>query len=237
MRRPSSLTDDQMWLRAGIPVAIVAQIRSGLRIVGTVPLDAIGDIITALGRGRDGSTVIIVLIVVVGRSGRIAIIIAGPAIITLRSDGAADYGTGHRAGNEAAAATHLCGRTAATAAAKTRPRRAAAGTKPRSRSAAADMDTRTALAEAAANDVLRSAATCADASARLTPIGHLGEACGRRHHWQNQRHCRSGTQNFKTDHCRLHTRDTVQPVRSADVPEPRTDCARHEAVRSELYAE
>jgi len=155
MRRPLSLTDDQMRLRAGVPVAVAAEIRSRLGIVGTEPLDAISRIIAALGHGRDGRTVIVVLIVVVGLSGSIAVIIARPAIITLRRDGAADHSTGHRAGNEAAAATmtvvtavaatisaatatadlrsrrtataELCRRSATTTA-KPRPRCAAAGT-------------------------------------------------------------------------------------------------------------
>ena len=201
MRRPSSRTDDQMRLRAGVPVTVVAEIRSRLGIVGAEPLDAISRIIAALGHGRDGRTVIVVLIVVVGLSGSTAIIIARLAIITLRSDGAADHSTGHRAGNEAAATTmivviavaaataaeprarrtataELCRRSAATAAAKPRPRRAAAGTKPRSRSAAADMDTATAADVATHGG--RTAATCAGSrgsDARLA-IRNLGEACG-----------------------------------------------------------
>jgi hypothetical protein len=263
MRRPSSLTDDQMRLRAGVPVAVAAEIRSRLGIVGTEPLDAISRIIAALGHGRDGRTVIVVLIVVVGLSGSIAVIIARPAIITLRRDGAADHSTGHRAGNEAAATTmiavtvgvtatiatttaELCRRSAATAeprtrraataTAKPRPWRAAAATNPRTRRTAA---VKPRPRRAAATHMRGTAATWAGSRgsrARLA-IRNLSEACGWRQHWQNQRHCRSGTQNFKTDHCRLHTRDTAQPVRSADVPEPRTDCARYQAVRSELYAE
>src|SRR5882762_5442812 len=130
------MTDDQMRLRAGVPVAVAAEIRSRLGIVGTEPLDAISRIIAALGHGRYGRTVIVVLIVVVGLSGSTAIIIARLAIITLRSDGAADHSTGHRAGNEAAATTmtvlaavaattaKLCVR-AATSAAESRARRAA----------------------------------------------------------------------------------------------------------------
>src|SRR5450759_472434 len=42
----------------------------------------------------------------------------------------------------------------------------------------------------------------------LTAKGLLGEARGRHRHWQNQGHCGSGTQNLKTDHDRLHLRDT-----------------------------
>src|SRR6266581_8252891 len=241
-----SLTDDQMRLRAGVPVAVAAEIRSRLGVVGTEPLDAISRIIAALGHGRDGRTVIVVLIVVVGLSGSIAIIIARTAIITLRRDGAADHSTGHRAGNEAAATTmiaviavaaataeprarrtataELCGRSAATATTNPRTRRTAT-VKPRPRRAAATH-----------MRVRGTAATCAGSrgsDARLA-VRILGEACGWRYHWQNQCHCSNGTQNFKTDHCRLHTRDTAQPVPSADVPEPRTDCARYQAVRSEL---
>src|SRR6266481_2275471 len=44
MRRPSSLTDDRMRLRAGVPVAVAAEIRSRLGIVGTEPLNAISRI-------------------------------------------------------------------------------------------------------------------------------------------------------------------------------------------------
>src|SRR6266576_3245234 len=94
-------------------------------------------------------------------------------------------------------------------------------------------------ATAAATHMRSTAATCACSrgSGTRLAIRNLGDACGWRQHWQNQRHCSNGTQNFKTDHCRLHTRDTAQPIRSADVPKPRTDCARHQAVRLELYAE
>src|SRR5207302_6935979 len=44
---------------------------------------------------------------------------------------------------------------------------------------------------------------------RVPPAMLLGEACGRRNHWQNQRHGSGGTQNFKADHYRLHLRDTA----------------------------
>src|SRR4030081_3287021 len=50
MRRPS-FKKSNMWLRAGVPVAVIAEIGSRLRIVGTVGLHAVGDRIVAAGRG------------------------------------------------------------------------------------------------------------------------------------------------------------------------------------------
>src|ERR1019366_4882630 len=87
-------------LRAGVPITIIAQIRSRLRIVGTVGLHAISDGIVALRRDDHDSAVIVVLVIVVARR-----IIARPAIVTLRRDRAADQRTGDRAGNEAATTT------------------------------------------------------------------------------------------------------------------------------------
>jgi hypothetical protein len=119
----------------------------------------------------------------------------------------------------ATATTELCVRAAAATAAEPRARRAAAtSAKPRPRRAHAGTNPRTRRATTHTRDT---AATCAWRSdARLTCKRILGEACGRRYHWQNQRHSRSGTQNFKTDHCRLHTRDKSNPFERQTFPNP-----------------
>jgi hypothetical protein len=68
-----------MSLRAGVPVAVIAEIGSRLRIVGTVGLHAVGDRIVAAGRrGNRNRAVIIGLVVVI--AGRV---IARAAIIAL----------------------------------------------------------------------------------------------------------------------------------------------------------
>ena len=86
-----------------MPQAVVAQIRARSGIVGAVGLHAIGDIVVARGSGGHGhrAFVIILVIVIAGR------VIAGPAIIAIATggEGAANDGTGDRAGNEAATAT------------------------------------------------------------------------------------------------------------------------------------
>src|ERR1700687_339928 len=53
--------------------------------------------------------------------------------------------------------------------------------------------------------------TCTNTAASGAPAdtGILGEACGRRGHRQNHGHYGSGTQHLKTDHYRLHLRDTI----------------------------
>src|SRR5664280_2109110 len=126
-----------MRLRAGVPPAGKARIRSRLRIVGTIGLHAVGDGVVAAGRGHHDSVIIVILVVVITRRiDRSAIAVA------LRRDRAADHSTGDRAGDEAAAtavtamaaaisgminatATELHGRSAA-ATAKFRGWRAAA---------------------------------------------------------------------------------------------------------------
>src|SRR5216683_2394762 len=66
----------------------------------------------------------------------------------------------------------------------------------------------------------------------------LGEACGRHSHRQNQGYCSDGTQNFRTDHGRLHQGGYSPTVWTGRRSRARPDCARHgtETVQSELYA-
>jgi hypothetical protein len=63
-------------------------------------------------------------------------------------------------------------------------------------------------------DARRSADGCSGFPGRLV----LGEACGRHGHRQNQGDRSDGTQNFWTDHGRLHQGDTAQLFGQADVP-------------------
>src|SRR5882757_5853159 len=94
-----------MMLRAGMPVAVIAEIGARVRIVGTIALHAIADGIVASGRRshRHRTIVIRSVIIVSGRVGRAAIIAGLATIIAARGNGAADHGTCDRAGNEAAA--------------------------------------------------------------------------------------------------------------------------------------
>src|SRR6202165_170958 len=103
MRRPRIRNSQKTRLRAGMPHPVEAHISSGGRIVGTIGLHAVSDVVTADGSGsnRNGA-VIVVLVIIVARR-----VIARPAIIidvALRRDGAADPGTSHRAGEHAAGA-------------------------------------------------------------------------------------------------------------------------------------
>src|SRR5216684_5751979 len=101
MRRPR-LRKSQTRLRAGVPVAVNAQICSRRRIVGLVGLHAVSDVIAADGSRRDcDGAVIVVLVIVIARR-----IVTRPAIVAvaLRRDGAADHRTCNRAGDKAAAA-------------------------------------------------------------------------------------------------------------------------------------
>src|SRR3954468_14069903 len=84
-----------MSLRAGMPVAVIAEIGSRSRIVGTIGLHAVSHRIVAGGSSLHDRTVVIVLIVVVAGLTVIA--------IALRGDRAADQGAGHCARYEAAA--------------------------------------------------------------------------------------------------------------------------------------
>src|SRR5882757_2467662 len=87
-------------LRAGVPVAVVTHIGSRSRIVGTVGLHAVGDVVVAsTGRDLDRSFRVVVVIVV----GIAAVIRATAVVGPLGSDRAADHGAGNRARNEAAA--------------------------------------------------------------------------------------------------------------------------------------
>src|ERR1700730_15314755 len=112
MRRPR-IRKSQTRLRAGMPQPVEAHISSGGRIVGTIGLHAVSDVVTADGSGsnRNGA-VIVVLIIIVARR-----VIARPAVIiavALRRDGAADHGTCNRAGDKAAAAAAIAAAVAAT---------------------------------------------------------------------------------------------------------------------------
>src|ERR1700736_409720 len=113
MRRPRIRKSQKTRLRAGMPQPVEAHISSGGRIVGTIGLHAVSDVVTADGSGsnRNGA-VIVVLVIIVARR-----VIARPAIIiavALRRDGAADHGTCNRAGDKAAAAAAIAAAVAAT---------------------------------------------------------------------------------------------------------------------------
>src|ERR1700730_12265747 len=117
-----------MPLRAEMPVTVIAEIRSRLRIVGTVGLHAVSDrIIAARGRRhRNHAAVVIISVVFVARR-----IIARSAVIAvaLRGQRAANRCTRDCAGNEAAvtvtavaiiSATTISATTAAAAATTSR---------------------------------------------------------------------------------------------------------------------
>src|SRR4051812_27042211 len=114
MRRP--LRSKRESLRAGMPVAVVAEIRSGVRIVGTVALHAVRNGIVADGsRGHFGRAVVIIPVVVITRG------VAGIAVIAAAAcgDRAADHGACHGARDEAATAAAAMAIVTATAAAMT----------------------------------------------------------------------------------------------------------------------
>src|SRR4051812_15685371 len=96
-----------MRLRAGVPLAIVAQIGSRRRVVRAILLCAISHIVApGGGRSRRNNGIIIrVRVVVVAVVRPIAIAIARPVIA--RRERAPDHGTGNRAGEEPAAATAM----------------------------------------------------------------------------------------------------------------------------------
>src|SRR5436190_23031929 len=104
------------------------------------------------------------------------------------------------------------GRSAATDLDTAAPYTRATAARRNASAAAADMH----IWGAAATDMRSTTATrahtagCRATGCRGVPLAMLlGEACGRRNHWQNQRHGSGGTQNFKADHYRLHLRDTA----------------------------
>src|ERR1700676_3944625 len=214
-----------------MPQPVVAQIGSRGGIVGTIGLHAVRNVVLAdrrRGNRNNSTTIIVVLIVIVARC-VVARGVSGPAIIAiaLRGDGAADHGTGNRAGNETAATIVIV--VVAIAAAVAPIVVVAIATAVAAAITAAIKLCNAASAartEAAANPRRRSCDTGASAGGTGSgAVGILGEACGRGHHRQNQGHCGSGTQNLKADHRRLHLRDTFQPLDGADVPEPRPFCA------------
>src|SRR5512140_1449710 len=104
-------------LRAGVPVAVIAEIGARPGIVGTVGLHAVGHRIVAAGRHRNRGVVVVVI------SRRV---VARAAIIAVRPrcDRATDDCTGDRAGDEAAAVPAAA--TAVPATAATVPATAAA---------------------------------------------------------------------------------------------------------------
>src|ERR1700731_3766304 len=118
MRRPNS-RNLKTRLRAGVSIAVIAEISPRRRIVGTIGLHAIRHGIVAGGsRGHRNGAIIVVLVVVVARR-----IIARPAIVavTLRRERAANPRASTRAGDKVAttavtiAATVAAAITAATA--------------------------------------------------------------------------------------------------------------------------
>src|SRR3954471_25068839 len=99
-----------------MPVAVVAEIRSGVRIVGTVALHAVRNGIVADGSGGQfGRAVVIIPVVVITRG------VAGIAVIAAAAcgDRAADHGACHGARDEAATAAAAMAIVTATAAAMT----------------------------------------------------------------------------------------------------------------------
>jgi hypothetical protein len=142
-----------------VPQAVIAEISSRRRIVGTIGLRAIGAAIVTAGRrrhNRDRAAVIVILVIGITRG------IGRPAIIAvaLRRDGAADQRTGDRSGNEAAAAAMVTAAMPAAAISATE--------------ISANTNARTACVE-----------TSAPCYARPAAMRMLGEACGRRHHRQH----------------------------------------------------
>src|SRR6185312_17464849 len=90
-------------LRAGMPIAVIAQICSRSRIVRPIPLHAIGGSVLVTGPRHDGyrATIVIIPVIIAGIRG----VVAGAAIIALRRDRASDHRAGDargHAGTEAA---------------------------------------------------------------------------------------------------------------------------------------
>ena len=148
-----------MLLRAGMPVAVIAEIGTRPRVIGAIGLHAVGNRIVAADRARGNrDRAVVILVIVIARR-----VVARSAIIRTGGERAADHGTGDKAGNNAAAAA--IGVTAAIAAA----------TKTRAASAKSTCTTTT-CAEAAATPTMEGgAARCAAFTA-----ARLSEACGRR---------------------------------------------------------
>jgi hypothetical protein len=196
-----------MRLRAGVPLTVIAEIRSGRRVIGTVLLPAIGDIVTAR-RYRDRA-IIIVAVVVITRA-----IIARPVVaVALRRERSANQCTGNRAREESAttatiAAVITVSTTAVTTAAESRATAISTATEAATTSATAEATTSATTMEASATTT--PAVETATAASAKGSLRTLGETCGRRGGGNSKRHYCGGAQNLKIDHYRLHFRDIIQ---------------------------
>src|SRR6185437_14731395 len=161
-------------LRAGMPIAVIAQIRSRSRIVRPVPLHAVGGSVITLGRRHDGdhAAIVIIAVVIIARIGGV---VARAAIIALRRDRAPDHGAGNARGKARtdAAAVMIA--------------------------AATEMARTATVMEITASGMEVATGACL----RCTAMGRVGKTGGRHRQRQSQRHDGGGTQYFKTDHYRL----------------------------------
>ena len=83
-----------------MPEAVIAEIGSRPRIVRTKTLPAIANVITTRHGFHRYRAVVDIALVIVSR-----VVVTRTAVVTVvRRKGAADHGTGHRAGEEASAA-------------------------------------------------------------------------------------------------------------------------------------
>lgn len=196
-------------LRAGVPQAVRAEIRSRGPVVGAEALYAIRYIVAAGSRGNRHRAVVIILVVVIGRAA-----VAIPIRI-LRSDRAADHRTCDGTRNESAAAAIVAAAitaaaigvsaTAATAAIDGATSAAATGAESAATATAAESTatgrrngcatTATARAEATTTTAAcGTTAAAASASATTTKAGRaLGKARLRRYQRQQQRQSSGST--------------------------------------------
>src|SRR6266446_8102981 len=199
--------------RAGVPIAVIAEIGSRLGIVGTVRLCAVGNGIVAAGRSiHRNSAIVIILVVVIARS-----VIA----VALRSEGSADDTTDYGARPEAATSVVPVIATAASVVTATSHSRSAAAGSHSHRGgyahstatthcgATAAPDETSATTTTASNHTGAAATTGGTMAATRIAAHSLGKAHARHGYRQNQRHHGGGTQNFQIDHHWLHSRDTA----------------------------
>src|ERR1700721_1958121 len=118
-----------------MPVAVIAHIGSGTRVIGAIGLHAIRHRIVAAGRRRNRHRAVVIAIVVIAGAGS-GRIIAGA--IALRRDGATDHRAGDGAANQGTVSTAVVTATAAIAAA-IKARTAATGTNAAAGAAATGM--------------------------------------------------------------------------------------------------